>query len=122
MNRFPATTLRRIAGTFLVFLALVVACAGVHARPCDVADPFADALHAPLALDGGGDLDEGPAEPDDEDLVSSLEDNNGGLDDTFDVPPEHAVHMPRLHPGRPPGLVPPPHAHARSSELRPPIA
>jgi hypothetical protein len=114
MNRFPANSIRRIAGTLLVFLALFVACAGVHAMPCHATDAISDALHIGA--------DNGLADPDDEDLVSSFEDNNGSLDDTFDVPPEHAVTMPRLFPARPPGLVPPPHAHARSSELRPPIA
>ncbi|NID14127.1 hypothetical protein [Luteibacter yeojuensis] len=115
MKRFPAPSIRRLASTFLVFLALFVACAGVQAMSCpDVTDTVAVALYA----DAGSD----PADPGDEGLRLSLEDNNSGLDDSFDVPPEHAVNMPRLHPGRPPGLVPPPHAHARSSELRPPIA
>lgn len=119
MNRFPANPIRRIASTFFVFLALFVVCAGVQAMPCGADDAVSDALHAPLSVDLSPDTDDGL---DGEDLVSSLEDNNNGLDDTFDVPPEHAMSVPRLYPDGLPGLVPPPHAHARSSELRPPIA
>ncbi|HEY4292029.1 hypothetical protein [Luteibacter sp.] len=121
MNRFPANLLRRIASTLFVFLALFVVCAGVQAMPCSVVGAMQDALHAPLSVDTH-DTDDGLVALDDEDFVSSLEDHNGGLDDTFDLPPEYAVTMLRLYAGRPPGLVPPPHAHARSSELRPPIA
>jgi hypothetical protein len=117
MNRHPANSMRRIVGTFLVFLALLVACVGVHAMPCHAAE--ADALHAALAVDMSGDE---AADPDDDGVVPSLEDNSNGLDDTFDVPPEHTVTVPRLYPGKLPGHVPPPHAHVRGSELRPPIA
>lgn len=120
MNHSPAKTVRRIAGTLIAFLALFVVCAGVHAMPCHVADGTADALHAPLILDledAAGDV----ADPVDEDIVTSLEDNNGSLDDTFDLPPEHVVAVSRRYAGQPAGHVPTSYAHHRSSELRPPI-
>ena len=121
MNHSPAMSIRRIAGTLIAFLALFVVCAGVHAMPCHTAPDALDGLHAPLIQDVASDAGD-IADPSDEDLVSSLEDNNGSLDDTFDLPPEHAVAVPRLYPGQPPGHVPAPYAHTRSSELRPPIA
>lgn len=121
MNPSPAMTARRIAGTLIAFLALFVVCAGVHAMPCHVADGTADAFHAPLILDledAAGDV----ADPGDEDIVTSLEDNNGSLDDTFDLPPEHTVAVSRRYAGQPAGHVPTSYAHHRGSELRPPIA
>lgn len=121
MNHSPAMSIRRIAGTLIAFLALFVACAGVHAMPCYAAGGTADALHAPLALDIENDAD-GIADQSDEDIVPSLEDNNNGLDDTFDLPAEHVVSVPRLYPGQPPGHMPTAYAHRHGSELRPPIA
>lgn len=114
-------SVRRIAGTLIALLALFVVCAGVHAMPCHVADGTADALHAPLILDLEDAADDA-ADLGDNDTATSLEDNNGSLDDTFDLPPEHVVAVSRLYAGQPAGHVPTSYAHHRGSELRPPIA
>ncbi|MET0935986.1 MAG: hypothetical protein ABWX83_08350 [Luteibacter sp.] len=113
----PLTSpLRRFASTIFVFLALFVACVGVQAMPCN-SHGHADGVAEHVAL-----LVDDTAEADDQDALPSIEDNNGGLDDTFDVPPEHAVTVPHVAASRPPGLAPAPHAHHPSLDLRPPIA
>jgi hypothetical protein len=115
MYLHPATAMRRFASTFLVLLALFVACAGVHAMPCEPQGMGEHAVLVDVAADALGDLD-------DQGSIPSLEDNSGGLDDTFDLPPMHAVSIAHLAAGRPPGLAPAPHAHHPSLDLRPPIA
>ena len=117
MDRHPATILRRIASTFLVLIALFVVCGGVQAMPCPSSPANAETQHEVLLAAA----DDGVA-PDDQDAVPSLEDNTGGLDDTFDVPTEHAVAVSHLIAVRPPGIAPGAHAHAPNAELRPPIA
>lgn len=115
MSLLPATLMRRFASTFFVLLAMFVVCAGAHAMPCEQQVIGEHMVQAEIAGDNLGDLD-------DQDPVPSLEDNTGGLDDTFDVPPEHAVNIVRLLASRPPGIAPAPHAHHPSLDLRPPIA
>ena len=115
MNRHTSAFTRRIASTFFVLLALFVVCAGVQAMPCPSTMGPADSQYAALvALDDMPDID-------DQDAVPSLEDNTNGLDDTFDVPAEHAVSVSHPMPVRPPAHAPEPHAHAPNAELRPPI-
>jgi hypothetical protein len=110
------TSLRRLASTIFVFLALFVACVGAQAMPCDRDAPVDGvAVHMALVADDTG-------ESDDQDALPSLEDNSNGLDDTFDVPPEHAVTIPRIAASGHAGLAPAPHAHHPSLDLRPPIA
>ncbi|MGY3231652.1 hypothetical protein ACVWWJ_003136 [Luteibacter sp. HA06] len=110
------SSLRRFASTIFVFLALFVACMGVQAFPCD-RDTDHDGLVEHVALVA----DDGTQSIDDETLPS-LEDNSGGLDDTFDVPTEHALAVPRLTTAGHPNVAPAPHAHHPSLDLRPPIA
>ena len=109
------SSLRRLASTLFVFLALFVACAGAsataHGEP---ASCLAD-VHATVAADEVADMD-------DEGSLPFLEDNGGGVDDTFDVPVLHAVTVSR-HPCAHPGeLAAGPHAHHANLDLRPPIA
>jgi len=116
MNRPTSAFTRRIASTFFVLLALFLVCAGVQAMPCPSTMVPADSQHAALvALDDAPDID-------DQDAVPSIEDNTSGLDDTFDVPAEHAVAVPRPMPVRPPAHAADSHAHVHNAELRPPIA
>lgn len=114
MPSFLAHLMRRAASTCFVLVALFVACASVQASPCDA--PLEHAIHATLAMDdtaAGEDAD--PATP-------SLEDNSVSLDDTFDVPPEHVLHVAHGIAAHPAAMTPDPHAHHHSFELRPPIA
>jgi len=115
MNRPASAFTRRIASTFFVLLALFVVCAGVQAMPCPSTMAPADSQHAALVA-----LDDIPG-IDDQDAVPSLEDNTNGLDDTFDVPAEHAVVVAHPMPMRPPAHAPEAHGHAPNDELRPPI-
>lgn len=109
--------LRRFASTFFVFIALFVACMGVQAMPYN-----GDTGHDPVAEHVTAlEADEGSPSNDDGDLPS-IEDNSGGLDDTFDVPTEHALTMPRAAAGGHVHTMPAPHAHHPSLDLRPPIA
>jgi hypothetical protein len=110
------SSLRRFASTIFVFFALFVACMGVQAFPCD-RDTGHDGPgeHAALVADDGA-----PSVEDE--TLPSLEDNGGGLDDTFDVPNEHALAVPRLVAAAHPSVTPAPHAHHPSLDLRPPIA
>jgi hypothetical protein len=110
-------SLRRFASTFFVFIALFVACMGVQALPNDGDTghaPVAEHVVAPVTDDGAPSTDDGD--------LPSIEDNSGGLDDTFDVPTEHALTVPRLAVGGHGHRVPAPHAHHPSLDLRPPIA
>jgi hypothetical protein len=121
MSTPAATAMRRFASTIFVFIALFVACVGVSAAPyaADMAVTAGAQDHAVQhALAAADDT----AAVDDQDAVPSLEDNTGGgLDDTFDVPPEHVVSVPQMSAARYAGLVPLPHAHHPSLDLRPPI-
>jgi hypothetical protein len=109
--------LRRFASTIFVFIALFVACVGVQAAPCQPdTDHDTVAGHvAALTADDG-------SQPTDDESLPSLEDNSGGLDDTFDVPTGHALTVPRLAAAGHPHVGPAPHAHHPSLDLRPPIA
>ncbi|HVI55158.1 MAG TPA: hypothetical protein VM621_08910 [Luteibacter sp.] len=110
------SSLRRFANTIFVFLALFVACVGVQAEPCTSAtDHPAGVELLALAADDA-------SQSADDDALPSLEDNSGSLDDTFDVPPEHALAVPRLAAAGHPSVAPAPHAHHPSLDLRPPIA
>jgi hypothetical protein len=111
------SSLRRFASTFFVFIALFVACVGVQAVPCD-RDTGTDTLVGQVLA---GVADDG-AQSADDDSLPLLEDNSGGLDDTFDVPSEHSLSVPRLAALGHPAVTPPPHAHHPSLDLRPPIA
>ncbi|HEY4092232.1 MAG TPA: hypothetical protein VGN46_12005 [Luteibacter sp.] len=113
MGHFLTTFMRRAASTTFVLFALFVACVSVQATPCDA--PLEHAIHATLALDD-------TATGDDIEPAPSLEDNTVSLDDTFDVPREHALHVARGIATRPTAMTPDPHAHHHSFELRPPIA
>lgn len=110
------SSLRHFASTLFVFLALFVACMGVQAAPCEH-----DRGHDGVVAHGSLVADDGSQTLDDEDLPL-LEDNSGGLDDTFDVPSEHALTVPRLAAAGHPNVGPAPHAHHPSLDLRPPIA
>jgi hypothetical protein len=110
------SSLRRFASTIFVFIALFVACMGVQAVPCDRnTDHDGIAEHVALVTDDD-------SRSIDDEALPSLEDNSGGLDDTFDVPPEHALTVPRLAAAGHPNVGPAPHAHHPSLDLRPPIA
>jgi hypothetical protein len=113
MGTFLTSILRRTASTCFVLVALFIACMSVPTVACDA--PLEPGIHAALAVDQAGMGDEFDPAP-------SLEDNTVGLDDTFDVPREHALHIARGLAARPTGLTPDPHAHHHSFELRPPIA
>jgi hypothetical protein len=113
MGIFLTRFLRRTASTALVLVALFVACMSVQAAPCGA--PVEPGIHAAFAVDQAG-------IGDDIDPAPSLEDNTVSLDDTFDVPRQHALHIARGLAVRPTGLNPDPHAHDHSFELRPPIA
>jgi hypothetical protein len=113
MGIFLTSFMRRAACTSLVLFALFVACVSVQATPCDT--PLEHVVHAAVVLDD-------TASGDDIDPTPSLEDNTVSLDDTFDVPPEHALPFARSTAARPSALTPDPHAHHHSFELRPPIA
>lgn len=121
MHTCFAPAMRRIASTIFVFFALFVACVGVNAAPsasgiaAAVASQEHAAHHALAGLDDTASLDE-------QDAVPCLEDNSGGgLDDTFDVPPQPVVTIPRVVADRHADVLPMPHAHHPSLELRPPI-
>lgn len=113
MGHFLTTIMRRAASTSFVLFALFVACVSVQASPCDA--PVDHIAHAALMAD---DIASG----DDIDPTPSLEDNTVTLDDTFDVPAAHALHVARGIASRLAALTPDPHAHHHSFELRPPIA
>ncbi|SDG90254.1 hypothetical protein [Dyella sp. 333MFSha] len=121
MQTLFAPAMRRFASTIFVFFALFVACVGVNAAPSatSIASALASQEHAAQhALAVSDDT----AYYDDQDPVPSLEDNSGGsLDDTFDVPPQHVVTIPRVATSRHADVLPMPHAHHPSLELRPPI-
>jgi len=105
--------MRRVFSTSFVLFALFVACASVQAMPCDApADPTA---HAILVLDDAA------ANDGLDDTMPSIEDNTVSLDDTFDVPREHTLHVARGIAAHPSAMTPDPHAHHHSFELRPPI-
>ncbi|WP_448098189.1 hypothetical protein [Luteibacter yeojuensis] len=118
MNLLPTATLHRIASTFLVLLALFVVCAGVQAMPCE--RHASSVMEQQYASPSGGALDD-VVDLADQDPVPSIEDNGGGLDDTFDVPPQHVVTVPHLVEARPQGTLPAPRPHHPSLDLRPPI-
>ncbi|MET0503911.1 MAG: hypothetical protein ABWZ85_01150 [Luteibacter sp.] len=121
MSTSPVTAMRRIASTIFVFFALLVACVGVGASPCAAGVTTTAAAQDHAAQHALAVADD-TASVDDQDAVPSLEDNSGGgLDDSFDVPPEHLVSVPHSVAARPAGLVPPPHAHHPRLDLRPPI-
>lgn len=121
MSTSAVTAMRRFASTIFVFFALFVACVGVSAAPC-AADMAATAVAQDHAAQHALAAADDTAAVDDQDTVPSLEDNSGGgLDDTFDVPPEHVVTVPHTAATGPAGVVPPPHAHHPSLDLRPPI-
>jgi hypothetical protein len=113
----PITSLlRRYASTFFVFLALFVACVGVQAHPGErVAQDNASVEYVATLADDA-------SQSTDDETLPSLEDNGVSLDDTFDLPPEHALIVPRLATAGHPVVAPAPHAHHPSLDLRPPIA
>lgn len=121
MARPTVNAFRRWSRTFLVLAALLVASvvghaastASVHADRSAVASAMHVEVHA-LADDGG-------AGTSDQDPVPSIEDHHGGLDDTFGLPPQHAVQFQRLSPVRPRDAGAGAHAHHHSQDLRPPI-
>lgn len=117
MATFLTSPLRRFASTFFVFIALFVACLGVQAVPCD-----AGAGHDGVAAHVAGLVADDALTSTDDQPLPSLEDNSGGLDDTFDVPTEHVLTVPRLAIEGHPPVTPAPHAHHPSLDLRPPIA
>jgi hypothetical protein len=119
MQFLPTTAMRHIASTFLVLLALFVVCVGAQAMP---GERQASSTMEQHEASPAGDAHDDVADPDDQDPLPSLEDNGGGLDDTFDTPPDHAVTMLHLRASRPAGLLPAPAAHHPSLDLRPPIA
>lgn len=119
MGHFLAKLMRRAACTSFVLFALFLACVPAQAAPCAPcgnADTVQEHIvHAALAADdhtGNDDIDPTP----------SIEDNTVSLDDTFDVPPDHALPPVRTGAIRPAALMLAPHAHHHSFELRPPIA
>src|ERR1700754_3134233 len=98
--------LRRFASTFFVFIALFVACMGVQALPYESDsghEPVAEHVVA-LATDDGSPSTDG-------DDLPSIEDNSGGLDDTFDVPTEHTLTVRHFAVGGHGHMAPAPHAH-----------
>jgi hypothetical protein len=117
MATIPTSFLRRFASTFFVFIALCVACMGVQAVPCDRDAAYDSTLGHVVALAA----DDGSA-PAEDSTLPSLEDNSGGLDDTFDVPTEHVLTVPHLVAASHSDVAPAPHAHHPSLDLRPPIA
>jgi hypothetical protein len=117
MATFLTSPLRRFASTFFVFIALFVACMGVQAVPCDH-----DTGHDSVAGHVAALVADDALPSTDDQTLPSLEDNSGGLDDTFDVPTEHVLTVPRLAVEGHPQASPPPHAHHPSLDLRPPIA
>src|ERR1700754_1619436 len=101
----PTSSLRRFASTIFVFIALFVACMGVQAVPCERnLDRDSIAEHVALVTDD----DSGSI---DDEALPSLEDNRRGLDDTFDVPPEHALNVAHVAAAGHPNVGPAPHAH-----------
>jgi hypothetical protein len=109
-------SMRRFASTIFVFIALCVACMSAGAMPCERdADASIAQEHAVVVADDVADGGDQPPLP-------SLEDNGGGVDDTFDVPAVHRVIVPRVATTRPGNVAPAPHAHHHSLDLRPPIA
>jgi len=108
--------LRRFASTLFVFIALFVACMGAQAVPC-ASHPDRDSVAEYVAL-----VTDDDSRSVDDEALPSLEDNSGGIDDTFDVPPEHALGVPHLAATGHPNVGPAPHAHHPSLDLRPPIA
>lgn len=122
MRYHPATFIRRIAGTFLVFLALFAAWPGTSAMTGDApVEPVVTHSVAHVLDDHRHAHADDAVNIDDQGAVPSLEDNHG-LDDTFDLPPEHAVRMPRLSSVRPADIPLSRHAHVPAFDLRPPIA
>lgn len=119
-----AHALQRIASTILVLAVLFVMSTGAAARPAE-AISMADAVPQCTVsyLDAGtlAAADESGA-PDDAGSLPSIEDNGGGLDDTFDLPRDHGIAVSRRRAGHPGAAAPGPHAHHPSLELRPPIA
>jgi hypothetical protein len=112
----PITSLlRRSASTFFVFLALFVACLGAQAFPGERDSHNDLAEHVAMLADDA-------SQTTDDEALPSLEDNGVTLDDTFDVPPEHALTVLRLATAGHPAVAPAPHAHHPSLDLRPPIA
>ncbi|MDQ7995487.1 MAG: hypothetical protein AAGC76_06515 [Luteibacter sp.] len=120
MQTLFAPAMRRFASTIFVFFALFVACVGVNAAPSASGLAAAEASQEHAAQHALAVADD-TASFDDQDPVPSLEDNSGGLDDTFDVPPQHVVTIPHVSTSRHADVRPAPHAHHPSLELRPPI-
>lgn len=108
--------MRRFASTIFVFFALLVACAGAAAMPCDHGSADRSQFQEHVAFVADDVLDAG-----DPTTLPSLEDNSGGLDDTFDVPSLHLVTITRPAADHPGGLAPAAHEHHHSFDLRPPI-
>ena len=122
MRHHPTTFIRRIASTFFVFLALFVVWSDVLAVPGEARTVSVVEHGAAHVLDDERHADAGGAmNLDEQDAVPSLEDNCG-LDDTFDLPPEHAVRVPRLMSNPPADIPVSRHAHVPAFDLRPPIA
>ena len=110
------SSMHRFASTIFVFLALLVACVGANAMPCERSSDVAFE-HVALLADDILDADASDPLP-----LPSIEDNSGGLDDTFDVPVLPAVIISRMDAVHPGNVQPAPHAHHHSLDLRPPIA
>lgn len=111
-----ATVMRRFVSTMFVLVAMFVACGAVQANPCVTHDDVIVMEHVSHDMSGMF-----AADDDSSGQVPSLEDNSYNLDDTFDVPPEYVMNVPRGVTPRPVDLVPPPHAHHPRQDHRPPI-
>lgn len=111
-----ASAMRRFLSTMIVLVGLFVACGTVQANPCVAHDDVILMEH--VSHDAAGVF---ASDDDARGTVPSLEDNSYSLDDTFDVPAEHVISVPRASTPRPVDLVPPPHAHHPRQDHRPPI-
>ncbi len=116
MGILSATAMQRFLSAIFVLVAMFVACGAVQANPCVMHDDVVVMEHVSHDMDGVFASDD-----DTSGQVPSIEDNSYSLDDTFDVPPEYVMSVPRAITPRPVDLVPPPHAHHPRQDHRPPI-
>lgn len=117
MATSSTSSMRRFASTIFVFFALLVACVGATAMPCDHGSADRSSAQQQVAF-----IADDATDASDPATLPSLEDNSGGLDDTFDVPSLHVVTVTRPATAHPGGQAPAAHEHHHSFDLRPPIA